>query len=186
MIWLNGPFGVGKTTVARILVAELSSARPFEPEEVGSLLRRSLPLPTGDFQDLPAWRHLTVETARVIAGGDTTCGERAGQADLVVPMTLVHPTYRSEIHTGLQSAGLQLHEFSLVAEPEAIASRIDRDVLIPDDPDHDARARSWRLDHLDHTLEACRRLPAPATVIDTTHRGPEQVATHILGALEAR
>jgi hypothetical protein len=185
VIWLNGPFGVGKSTVARILLNELPSARPFDPEHVGFLLRRSLPLPTGDFQDLPAWRHLTVETARLIADPDPPSGEQTRQADLVVPMALVHPTYRSEIHSGLHAAGLQLHEFSLVAERATIVSRIERDVLVPDDPGQDARARSWRLEHLDDTLETCRRLPAPAAVIDTTHQSPEQVATHILQALGA-
>ncbi len=42
VVWLNGPFGVGKTSVA----AELGRRRPtitFDPEVIGSMLWRLLP-----------------------------------------------------------------------------------------------------------------------------------------------
>jgi len=39
IIWLNGTFGVGKTTTARELAATMPDTRLFDPEMVGYLLR---------------------------------------------------------------------------------------------------------------------------------------------------
>jgi adenylylsulfate kinase-like enzyme len=38
IIWMNGTFGVGKTTTAGHLVAKSDRLRLFDPEEVGYLL----------------------------------------------------------------------------------------------------------------------------------------------------
>ena len=66
--WLNGGFGFGKSSVS----AEVLGRRPdfmlFDPEEVGFMLRSSVNASSGDFQDLPVWRELVVETgARLLA-----------------------------------------------------------------------------------------------------------------------
>jgi adenylylsulfate kinase-like enzyme len=53
IVWLNGPFGVGKTTTARALVDVLPGSRLLDPEHVGLLLRDTLNEPVGDFQDRP-------------------------------------------------------------------------------------------------------------------------------------
>ena len=62
VIWLNGAFGVGKTTVARALAAELPGALLVDPEDIGRTLRRIIPaaVRTSDFQDIPSWRRITV------------------------------------------------------------------------------------------------------------------------------
>ena len=49
IIWLNGGFGAGKTTLAAELHRRLPDAVVFDPEQVGSMLWKSLP-PGGDFQ----------------------------------------------------------------------------------------------------------------------------------------
>lgn len=72
IVWLNGTFGAGKTTTARELRTRLPGSRIFDAEHVGFLLRQVLPEPPGDFQHLPPWRPLVVETATRIlryAGG---------------------------------------------------------------------------------------------------------------------
>ena len=68
IIWLNGTFGVGKTTTSKELAAALPDARIFDSETVGVMLRHVLaPLvPVRDFQDWRPWRHLVVETAAQI------------------------------------------------------------------------------------------------------------------------
>lgn len=58
----------------------------FDPEDVRFLLRRFVPVPTGDFQDLAAWRQLTVQTAVALVG--ELHRQSAGPVRLVVPMTL--------------------------------------------------------------------------------------------------
>jgi len=55
LVWINGAFGAGKSSVARELVRRWPEARLFDPEEIGFLLRRVVPAEqqAGDFQDLP-------------------------------------------------------------------------------------------------------------------------------------
>ncbi|MEY4582409.1 MAG: hypothetical protein RL701_7112, partial [Pseudomonadota bacterium] len=62
VILINGSFGVGKTTVARVLRRLLPGSRIYDPEQLGFVLQRLarwLPLRgrgTDDFQDLVLWR----------------------------------------------------------------------------------------------------------------------------------
>src|SRR5690349_20938664 len=68
IIWLNGTFGVGKTTTARQLAGRLANARPFDPELVGYLLMAALSdHEFKDFQDLSPWRELVLVFTEKIA-----------------------------------------------------------------------------------------------------------------------
>jgi len=88
IIWLNGAFGSGKTTLAGELHRRLPDAVVYDPEGVGLMLRKWLP-PGGDFQHLASWRELVVATALSL---------RRHHADtLIVPMSLIRDAYRDEI-----------------------------------------------------------------------------------------
>ena len=99
IVWLNGPFGVGKTSVARELAGRLPDARIFDPETVGYMLRQVLIEPVADFQDLPPWRSLVVQTAsRVLAyaGGS-----------LIAPQTVLVEPYAQRSSKGCTSLALR-------------------------------------------------------------------------------
>ncbi|MDQ6661003.1 MAG: AAA family ATPase, partial [Chloroflexota bacterium] len=68
IIFINGAFGVGKTTLAEMLVQRISNSLLFDPEIVGFFLRAIVsPIETfDDFQDLPMWRPLVVTTAQML------------------------------------------------------------------------------------------------------------------------
>lgn len=58
VLWLNGPFGGGKTTTANLVVVQ-TSFRLFDPEHVGHLVGGHFrDMEFDDFQDLPPWRSL--------------------------------------------------------------------------------------------------------------------------------
>src|SRR5260221_8107864 len=91
VIWINGAFGAGKTTVARALTSRLPGAIMFDPEAVGLMLRQTIPAglrATADFQDIPLWRRLTDDTI----GGLLEQYQRP----LVGAMTVVNPGYLGE------------------------------------------------------------------------------------------
>ena len=71
IVWINGPFGVGKSTTSGLLAAAWPQAIEFDPEVLGYVLRRWQPdgLQIDDFQDLSVWRCLVRETA---AGSSAT------------------------------------------------------------------------------------------------------------------
>ena len=94
IIWLNGGFGSGKTTLAEELHRRLPDAVVYDPEDVGTMLWNWM-RPNGDFQDLASWRELVVATALSL---------RRHHADtLIVPMTLIRDAYQAEILGGSPS-----------------------------------------------------------------------------------
>ncbi len=118
IIWLNGPFGVGKTTVADYLQAHLPESFLFDPEEIGFVIRKLTP-PDGqkdDFQDFPLWRNMVTKTLQHSANHL--------QAPLIVPMTLVKPAYFAEIIQSLREEGLSVHHVILLAAKATILNRL--------------------------------------------------------------
>jgi hypothetical protein len=80
IIWINGGFGAGKTTLAQELHRRLPDAVIYDPEDVGLMLWKWI-RPNGDFQHLPSWRELVVATALSL--------HRHHAETLIVPMSLM-------------------------------------------------------------------------------------------------
>ncbi|WP_181776713.1 AAA family ATPase [Amycolatopsis pittospori] len=123
LVWINGPFGGGKTQTAHELHRRLPGSVLSDPEIVGFGLQRMLPRRLrGDFQDLPAWRQGVFETL------DLVLGKQDGA--VVVPMTLVEPPYFEEIIGRLRERGHDVRHFALLAERETVLRRLsERDVV---------------------------------------------------------
>lgn len=109
IVWINGAFSAGKTSAACELIDLIPNSTFYDPGVTGGGLRRLLPqkklAEVTDFQDLPIWRRLVVDTAAALLA------ELSGV--LVVPMTLLRQEYRDEIfgarlpaHTGAPCAAL--------------------------------------------------------------------------------
>ncbi|WP_446225041.1 hypothetical protein ACTWPB_07985 [Nocardia sp. IBHARD005] len=132
VVWLNGAFGAGKTTVSRRLAATFTESVMVDPEEVGSILRSSLQKvsPRGDFQDWVAWRRVSVELISSIA-------TEAPGSLIVVPQTILIEKYWDEIRNGLSSR-VRLLPISLHVEPDVHSRRVHADQEEPD-------ALRWRL-----------------------------------------
>ncbi|NUT51600.1 MAG: AAA family ATPase [Saccharothrix sp.] len=176
IVWINGAFGAGKTTLATALRDRLPDALTFDPEHVGFLLRFCAPPPeTGDFQDLPLWRRTTAELA---AGLHREYGRH-----VITPMTLVEPTYRDEVFGHLAAAGAPLLHVFLDVPADELRRRINAQVMVPHDPEADARTRAFRLDNVDRCVAARAALPADTLVLPADE--PERLADRVLAALEA-
>jgi hypothetical protein len=176
IIWLNGAFGVGKSTTALELRRLLPDAVLFDPEEVGYMLRRIVPQPRGGFgfQDLPPWRPLVVHTAVELL--------RHLKAPLVAPMTLLREDYAREIFDGLGARGISVHHVLLHVEEAELRRRIEA-YKGPEDEATNARTRAWRLGHVSSYGEALSWLRANATIVDTTALPPERVARAVVDTL---
>jgi chloramphenicol 3-O-phosphotransferase len=115
ILLLNGAFGIGKTTVARALVARMPRARLFDPERIGIALQRVTRV--GDFQDLRLWRWLTIQAIRVM---------RRFTPNLVVPMAFSNPAYLREIRAGVSRFEPRVVHVCLVAPLEVVRERLHR------------------------------------------------------------
>lgn len=157
--WVNGSFGAGKTTLTEELKALCPGALVFDPEEVGFMLRDMVsPAPSGDFQDLPAWRLLVVETGRVLV-------QQHGGL-VIAPMTVVNPSYAREIFSGLASYGIPVRHFFLKVPAARLRERITAQVIHPGDPQRDAEVRQWRLEQVDRCTAAEDTLPDDTIILD--------------------
>lgn len=166
IIFINGAFGVGKTTVAERLVARLPDSLLFDAELAGSFLRRVVPEEalTGDFQDLPMWRELAVMTARLL--------RRDYGRTLIMPMTIWHRPYFAEVVGGLRAAEPDFHHFTLTATRETLEARIRAS----------NEAMAWRLDHVERCLDAFAS-PAFAVQVPTDGRTLDEIVEAILASL---
>jgi predicted kinase len=165
IVWLNGNFGAGKTTTARLLQDALP-ARLFDSEHIGYLLRPIIgDVPCRDFKEWAPWRGLTVETARQVL--DFVGGT------LVIPQSVLQRDYWTELMDGFTKAAIPVHAFTLHADRDTFTARVCADTAEP-------AAKQWRLDHRDAYETALQDWMGEAThVIDTTHRTPEATAAHI-------
>ena len=165
VIWLNGAFGVGKTTVARALAAELPDALVVDPEDIGRMLRKVVPpaAQTSDFQDVPSWRRLTVATIESLL--------RDHEIPLIVPMAVVDPVYFDETVGRLRRSGITVHHFALVAAPKAIRRRLLRRLSRPG-------ATWWALRRVERCTSELRS-PLFATHVDTDGRSVRELVATI-------
>jgi len=118
VIWLNGAFGAGKTTVAHALGRRLKDSFIYDPENVGYFLRKNTPkvCDRPDFQDIPLWREFNYRTLSMMAW------EHPGP--IIVPMTLVEPQYWEEIIGRLVEEGVEVRHFILWADRKTLLRRL--------------------------------------------------------------
>jgi AAA domain len=176
IIWINGAFGAGKTTLAGELRRRLPDAMEFDPEYVGAILVKWVPQPaSGDFQDIPLWRKLVADFAVGLAS--------EYRRPLIVPMTLVNPRYRDEIFGPIETAGERLLHVFLDLPAAELRRRIDAQVLVPGDPVRDHESRAFRQRNVERCLAARAGLPDSTLVLSSAEHSPDRLAELVLDAL---
>jgi hypothetical protein len=172
ILLLNGAFGIGKTSVARVLVARLLRAVLYDPEVIGIAIQRVARLAgrnMGDFQDLRLWRRLTIAALRVM---------RLVWPNVVVPMAFSKAAYLHEIRAGIGRFEPRQFHFCLVAPIEVVHQRLqNRRVEATDAAWQYRRAAECCAVHNDERF---------ATQINAADRGLADIAGEILEAVHER
>jgi hypothetical protein len=176
LVWINGPFGAGKTQTAHEIRRRLAGSIVCDPELLGFGLHRMMPPALrGDFQDLAAWRHGVHEVLDLVLKGST--------GPVIVPMTIVEPMYFGETVGRLRAQGHDVRHFALLAERSTTLRRLRRRglghaVQLIAGKDVALRAESFAVSKLDLCLERLQR-PEFAEQLWTDHLTIAQVADHI-------
>ena len=177
IIWINGGFGAGKTTLAEELHRRLPDAVVYNPEDVGLMLWKWM-RPNDDFQHLPSWRELVVAIALSL---------RKHHADtLIVPMSLIRDAYRAEILGGLDDAGEEVLHVFLEADAGVLRKRINARVGIPVNRGADQSAREWALSRVDTAIAAAARQPGGTLILRSDRLTPAELADEVLAAAGPR
>lgn len=155
IIWVNGTFGAGKTTISELVSKKSQDLRVFDPESVGFMLRANLTdFPVRDFREWESWRILTPIVADEVI--------RFSKQNLITPQTVLEEAYWDELVLGLGERGHDVLHVLLEADESIMRARIEVDATF-------AMAKRWRLDHLSRYAEARTWMLRRADlVVDTT------------------
>ena len=172
IIFINGPFGVGKTTVAKMLVKAIPNSMLFDAEDVGYFLRHVVKdvEQTSDFQDLAMWRPLVVTTTSMLC-------ETYGRT-LIMPMTIWYRPYFIEVIGGIRQFETDLHHFCLTASKETLITRLQKRDTSP-------KSFAWCMERNERAIEAFQ-LPVFAKQIVTDVITPEEIVNIIVDDLSLR
>lgn len=168
IIWLSGPYGVGKSTLAEHLASKMEGARIFDAEEVGNAVRDSYPdCPYGYvFEDYPLWGEFCCRLLKDV--------HETFRNDLIVPMTLMRKeSFR--ILERLRQAGIDARLFILDASRETVRERILA---------RGEKEGCWCMENIDVSRIGSAALPGQ--VIGTDHRTVEEIGASVLACLKRK
>lgn len=119
IIWINGAFGSGKSSVAESICKELDKAYLYDPEQVGYFLWDNSPenlKRKGNFQHIPLWREFNYKILKYI--------DSNYDGIIVVPMTIYIKQYYDEIIGQLIKENIKVKHFILSASKQTITDRL--------------------------------------------------------------
>mgnify|MGYP002863801229 CR=1 FL=1 len=119
IIWIDGAYGVGKSTLAEKLHELLPNSFIFDAENVGNAVRDNMPQSvyySETFEGYPLWFHVCNELLT----------ELSGRFDgvILVPMTLMRQESFARFAEPLRSKGIEIVHVLLESSIEIIHDRI--------------------------------------------------------------
>ena len=165
IIWISGPYGVGKSTLAEYLASRLEGARVFDAEAVGNAVRDNYPdCPYGYiFEDYPLWGEFCFQLLRDI--------HETFHCDLLVPMTLLR-TDSFRIIENLRRAGIDARLFVLDGSHQTVHNRILA---------RGEKEDCWCMENIELSRTGSAALPGQ--VVPTDHKTVEELGALVLAAL---
>lgn len=147
IVWINGTFGSGKTTLAALLRAHIPGSLTYDPELIGIAVQRILPrrIRPEDFRATWWWQRVTVAALGILASTGRT---------VIVPMCVTDECVRSLVQGRLRSP---CTEFWLSVSEATLRGRVSQ---------RSEPSRSWSLSYLEEAARFERGLPADIVCLD--------------------
>ena len=163
--WINGPYGVGKTTSANLLKDRLNKAYIIDPEQVGNAIRDNYPkeMFKETFEEYPLWLETNYKLLHDIY--DKYDG------DIIVPMTLLKEESYLQIIKRLQDDGINVDYVFLDGDEKTLYHRMVE--LGREEPD------GWCVKHIPICLRA-QKEEKHAIHINTIDKTPDEIVDQII------
>ena len=165
IIWINGAFGSGKSSVAEAISLRIQESFVYDPEQVGYFLWDNFPenlKRKGCFQSLPIWREFNYKILGHISNNYS--------GTIIVPMTVYNRQYYDEIIGSLVGDGITVKHFILSATRETVLARL---------LGRGESADSWAAQHIDLCIDAYDRDITEVKIV-TENRSVDDIASEIL------
>lgn len=162
IIWINGPFGVGKTQTALELNKRILNSFIYDPENIGDFIQKNIPskIKKEDFQDYKIWRELNYKYIKFLYENYN--------GTLIIPMTIVDLEYYRDIILELKKAEIKVVVITLIASKETIIKRL---------ANRGDDENSWPANQIDRCLEELKK---NKNSIDTNKISIQEVIDKIL------
>jgi hypothetical protein len=173
---INGSFGVGKSTIAKLLRGSLPGSAIYDPERVGFVLKR---LPrwiklegsgSDDYQDIVLWRRSAVAGVRLF--------RLLASGPVIVPMAFSCRDYFDEVITGIERLDSELRVFCLKASLATVKKR-----LVERGTEIEGPGTEWIARRIVDCVEA-HNDPHFGEPVDTEGRSAREVAEYIIKRLQ--
>lgn len=165
ILWINGPYGVGKSTLAEELHRRNPHSFIFDAEEVGNAVRENVPKELFNgyiYEGYPMWFRLCAELLTDLSGRYS--------GDIYVPMTLVRKDSFDKIRVPLEAAGIALCHILLESSQEIVHDRILA---------RGEGGECWCMKHIGLCLESQREF-AGVHRIASVGKTPPELAAEVL------
>lgn len=167
IIWLNGAFSAGKTTIAEILNEKIPNSYLYDPEEIGDFFRHNLPksIQKDDFQEYDEWRDWNVHILKKL--------NDEYEGHIIAPMTLYKKEAFEQIIGRLRKENVEIRHFIL---------EVDRDQVLKRLSNRSEGLQEWGANRLNDINECFEKLPYEER-IKNYGRTPVETADEIIERL---
>ena len=175
IIWINGPEGVGKTTVAEKLNQLGSEILVFDPSSVTDAILQMYPdVSEAEVFSLNIWGDLVVDTSLRLLEGNSTV--------LVIPMTLTDCNCLRGILERWAQKQVSVYHYFLDIEESKLRNRIEADQVYPEDLHTDTLLRKKRLAAMKPCLASAIHLPSKTLFLDAGRQSADELSQLIARA----
>lgn len=164
IIWINGPYGVGKSTLAEALRAKLPDSFLFDAEEVGNAVRDNMPPQffRETFEEFPLWYELCCRLLKEL--------DAVYDGVVLVPMTLKLRRSSEAIIQRLRNEGIRVAHVMLEADRDTIHDRI---LLRGEEED------CWCMRNIENCLTGQREYPCDLR-LNSVEKSAEELAGEVI------
>ena len=162
IIWINGAFGVGKTSVSLELSNILENSIVYNPENMGLFLRENLGYKKDDYQDYELFKKINYYVIKDLA---------QHFKNVIVPMTITNKKIYEMIIEKL-SKNIKTKHIILIGNKKTIKNRLDSRI----------DSTEWSYKQIERCIKAFET-GITGNLIDTNDRSIKEIVEEILNLL---